>query len=79
MGFSMQDIRVSRLSNIHNPFHLLPSQDALQYESFIGPERKLEQGNVEEAFQCADQILEGKFFCGRQGHCKEGLRQGLTM
>nr|AAI38877.1 Aldehyde oxidase 3 [Mus musculus] len=43
-------------------------QDALQYESFIGPERKLEQGNVEEAFQCADQILEGEVHLGGQEH-----------
>lgn len=43
-------------------------QDALQYESFIGPERKLEQGNVQLAFESADQILEGEVHLGGQEH-----------
>ncbi|GAB1284987.1 Aldehyde oxidase 3 [Apodemus speciosus] len=43
-------------------------QDALQHESFIGPEKKLEQGNVELAFQSADQTLEGEVHLGGQEH-----------
>uniref|UniRef100_A0A0G2K1Z5 Aldehyde oxidase 3 n=1 Tax=Rattus norvegicus TaxID=10116 RepID=A0A0G2K1Z5_RAT len=43
-------------------------QDALQHESFIGPEKKLEQGNVQLAFQSADQILEGEVHLGGQEH-----------
>ncbi|XP_040609521.1 aldehyde oxidase 3 isoform X5 [Mesocricetus auratus] len=43
-------------------------QDALLHESFIGPEKKLEQGNVQSAFQCVDQILEGEVHFGGQEH-----------
>ncbi|XP_051009811.1 aldehyde oxidase 3 [Acomys russatus] len=43
-------------------------QDALRYESFIGPEKKLEQGNLQSAFQCVDQILEGEVHFGGQEH-----------
>ncbi|XP_052605467.1 aldehyde oxidase 3 isoform X2 [Peromyscus californicus insignis] len=43
-------------------------QDALQYESFIGPEKKLERGNVQSAFQCVDQVLEGEVHFGGQEH-----------
>ncbi|XP_069851873.1 aldehyde oxidase 3-like isoform X1 [Dipodomys merriami] len=43
-------------------------QDAIQHKSFIGPEKKLEQGNVEEAFQCVDQIIEGEVHFGGQEH-----------
>lgn len=64
MGFSVQDLQMTRLSSMNNTFYLLPSQDALQYESFIGPEKKLERGNVQSAFQCVDQVLEGEFFWG---------------
>ncbi|XP_055472592.1 aldehyde oxidase 3 isoform X1 [Psammomys obesus] len=43
-------------------------QDALQHESFIGPEKKLEQGDVQLAFNCVDQILEGEVHFGGQEH-----------
>ncbi|XP_076405535.1 aldehyde oxidase 3-like [Peromyscus maniculatus bairdii] len=43
-------------------------QDALQYESFIGPEKELERGNVQSAFQCVDQVLEGEVHFGGQEH-----------
>ncbi|KAM4836126.1 LOW QUALITY PROTEIN: aldehyde oxidase 3-like [Thomomys bottae] len=43
-------------------------QDAIQHKSFIGPEKKLEQGNVEEAFQYVHQIIEGEVHFGGQEH-----------
>lgn len=39
---------------------LSPFQEAIQHSSFFEPERKLEYGNVDEAFKGVDQILEGK-------------------
>lgn len=36
------------------------TQDAIKYNSFLCPEKKLEQGNIEEAFEKVDQIVEGK-------------------
>uniref|UniRef100_A0A8C6RKC1 aldehyde oxidase n=1 Tax=Nannospalax galili TaxID=1026970 RepID=A0A8C6RKC1_NANGA len=36
--------------------------------SFIGPEKNLEQGNVQAAFQCVDQVLEGEVHFGGQEH-----------
>lgn len=41
---------------------LFPFQEAIQHKSFFESERKLECGNVDEAFKIADQILEGKSF-----------------
>ncbi|XP_006862101.1 PREDICTED: aldehyde oxidase-like [Chrysochloris asiatica] len=43
-------------------------QDAIKHKSFIGPEKKLEHGNTEEAFQCVDQIIEGEVHFGGQEH-----------
>ncbi|XP_049743720.1 aldehyde oxidase 3-like isoform X3 [Elephas maximus indicus] len=43
-------------------------QDAIKHQSFIGPEKKLEQGNIEEAFQSVDQIIEGEVHFGGQEH-----------
>ncbi|XP_075385065.1 aldehyde oxidase 3-like [Tenrec ecaudatus] len=43
-------------------------QDAIKHRSFIGPEEKLEQGNVEAAFQSVDQIIEGEVHFGGQEH-----------
>jgi hypothetical protein len=36
------------------------TQDAIKHNSFLCPEKKLEQGNIEEAFEKVDQIVEGK-------------------
>lgn len=44
-------------TSLFSPF---PFQEATRHKSFFGPERKLECGNVDEAFKMADQILEGK-------------------
>ncbi|XP_045150821.1 aldehyde oxidase 3-like isoform X2 [Echinops telfairi] len=43
-------------------------QDAIKHRSFIGPEKKLEQGNIEAAFQSVDQIIEGEVHFGGQEH-----------
>ncbi|NP_001295389.1 aldehyde oxidase 3 [Oryctolagus cuniculus] len=43
-------------------------QDAIKHKSFIGPEKKLEQGDVEKAFQAVDQIIEGEVHFGGQEH-----------
>jgi aldehyde oxidase len=36
------------------------AQDAIKHNSFLCPEKKLEQGNIEEAFENVDQVAEGK-------------------
>lgn len=36
------------------------TQEAIKHNSFLCPEKKLEQGNIEEAFEKVDQIVEGK-------------------
>lgn len=42
-------------------FFFLPvTQDAIKHNSFLCPEKKLEQGNIEEAFEKVDQIVEGE-------------------
>ncbi|XP_066089056.1 aldehyde oxidase 2 isoform X1 [Saccopteryx bilineata] len=43
-------------------------EDALKHNSFLCPEKKLEQGNVEEAFEKVDQIVEGEVHVGGQEH-----------
>uniref|UniRef100_A0A2K6KE62 Aldehyde oxidase n=1 Tax=Rhinopithecus bieti TaxID=61621 RepID=A0A2K6KE62_RHIBE len=43
-------------------------KDAIKHNSFLCPEKKLEQGNVEEAFEKVDQILEGEVHVGGQKH-----------
>lgn len=35
-------------------------QEAIKHNSFFEPKRKLEQGNVDEAFETVDNIVEGK-------------------
>uniref|UniRef100_A0A8C8T1F7 Aldehyde oxidase 1 n=1 Tax=Pelusios castaneus TaxID=367368 RepID=A0A8C8T1F7_9SAUR len=42
--------------------------EAIQHNSFFEPQRKLEQGNVDEAFETVDQILEGEIHIGGQEH-----------
>ncbi|XP_013367307.1 PREDICTED: aldehyde oxidase 2 isoform X1 [Chinchilla lanigera] len=43
-------------------------QDAMRQNSFLCPEKKLEQGNVEEAFEKADRVIEGEVHVGGQEH-----------
>ncbi|GAB1284990.1 Aldehyde oxidase 2 [Apodemus speciosus] len=43
-------------------------EDAVKHNSFLCPEKKLEQGNIEEAFENVDQIVEGKVHVGGQEH-----------
>ncbi|XP_006153057.1 aldehyde oxidase [Tupaia chinensis] len=47
---------------------ILTIEEAIQHNSFFEPERKLEYGNVDEAFKMADQILEGEIHMGGQEH-----------
>lgn len=41
-------------------------QQALEHNSFLSPEKKIEQGNVEQAFKHVDQIIEGKWSWARK-------------
>lgn len=50
-------------ASLFSPF---PFQEAIRHKSFFGPERKLECGDVDEAFKMADQILEGKACFSRE-------------
>nr|XP_023477758.1 aldehyde oxidase-like isoform X5 [Equus caballus] len=43
-------------------------EDAIKHSSFLCPEKKLEQGNVEKAFEEVDQIVEGEVHVGGQEH-----------
>ncbi|XP_049628874.1 aldehyde oxidase 2-like [Suncus etruscus] len=43
-------------------------EDAIKHSSFLCPEKKLEQGNIEEAFKNVDQIVEGEVHVGGQEH-----------
>ncbi|XP_049743723.1 aldehyde oxidase [Elephas maximus indicus] len=47
---------------------ILTIEEAIQHNSFFEPERKLEYGNVDEAFKVVDQILEGEIHMGGQEH-----------
>uniref|UniRef100_A0A8C0VY89 aldehyde oxidase n=1 Tax=Castor canadensis TaxID=51338 RepID=A0A8C0VY89_CASCN len=47
---------------------ILTIEEAIQHKSFFEQERKLEYGNVDEAFKMVDQILEGKIHMGGQEH-----------
>ncbi|XP_077926154.1 aldehyde oxidase 2-like [Halichoerus grypus] len=47
---------------------ILTINDAIKHNSFLCPEKKLEQGNIEEAFEKADQIVEGEVHVGGQEH-----------
>ncbi|XP_044288075.1 aldehyde oxidase 1-like [Varanus komodoensis] len=47
---------------------ILTIEEAIQHNSFFEPKRKLEQGNVDEAFKAVDHILEGEFHIGGQSH-----------
>ncbi|XP_021105376.1 aldehyde oxidase-like isoform X2 [Heterocephalus glaber] len=43
-------------------------EQALEHNSFLSPERKIEQGNVEWAFKHVDQIIEGEVHVEGQEH-----------
>ncbi|NP_001075459.1 aldehyde oxidase 1 [Oryctolagus cuniculus] len=47
---------------------ILSIEEAIEQKSFFEPERKLEYGNVDEAFKVVDQILEGEIHMGGQEH-----------
>ncbi|XP_042522937.1 aldehyde oxidase 2 [Dipodomys spectabilis] len=43
-------------------------EDAIKHNSFLCSEKKLEQGNIEKAFEMVDQIVEGEVHVGGQEH-----------
>nr|XP_006117996.1 aldehyde oxidase isoform X1 [Pelodiscus sinensis] len=47
---------------------ILTIEDAIKHNSFFEPQRKLEKGNVDAAFETVDQILEGEIHVGGQEH-----------
>uniref|UniRef100_A0A8C0VUD9 Aldehyde oxidase 1 n=1 Tax=Cyanistes caeruleus TaxID=156563 RepID=A0A8C0VUD9_CYACU len=47
---------------------ILTIEEAIKHNSFFEPKRKLEQGNVEEAFETVDNIIEGEICIGGQKH-----------
>ncbi|KAM9123112.1 aldehyde oxidase 1-like isoform 2-T3 [Pangshura tecta] len=47
---------------------ILTVEEAIKHNSFFEPQRRLEQGNVDEAFETVDQILEGEIHIGGQEH-----------
>ncbi|KAJ6665273.1 hypothetical protein lerEdw1_004322 [Lerista edwardsae] len=47
---------------------ILTIEEAIEHNSFFEPYRKLQNGNVEEAFKIVDHILEGEIHIGGQEH-----------
>ncbi|XP_054834578.1 aldehyde oxidase-like isoform X2 [Eublepharis macularius] len=47
---------------------ILTIEEAIEHNSFFKPSRKLEHGNVDEAFKTVDDILEGEIRIGGQQH-----------
>ncbi|NP_001274196.1 aldehyde oxidase 1 [Equus caballus] len=47
---------------------ILTIEEAIRHHSFFQGERKLEYGNVDEAFKVVDQVLEGEIHMGGQEH-----------
>ncbi|XP_060113087.1 aldehyde oxidase 3-like [Heteronotia binoei] len=47
---------------------ILTIEDAIQHNSYFGEEKKLEKGNLEEAFRTVDRIIEGESNVGGQSH-----------
>ncbi|XP_073502610.1 aldehyde oxidase-like isoform X1 [Phyllobates terribilis] len=43
-------------------------EDAIKQDSFFEPDKKIQQGDVDEAFKTADHILEGEIYIGGQEH-----------
>ncbi|XP_057614609.1 aldehyde oxidase 2 isoform X1 [Chionomys nivalis] len=54
-------------------------QDAIKHNSFLCPEKKLEQGNIEEAFENVDQIIEGEVHVGGQEHFYMETQRALVI
>ncbi|XP_055967737.1 aldehyde oxidase 4-like [Sorex fumeus] len=47
---------------------IITIEHAIKHNSFLSPEKKIEQGNVEEAFKQVDQIIEGEVHVEGQEH-----------
>ncbi|XP_034992742.2 aldehyde oxidase isoform X1 [Zootoca vivipara] len=47
---------------------ILTIEEAIEHNSFFEPQRKLERGNVDEAFKVVDHVLEGEIHVGGQEH-----------
>ncbi|NXQ02448.1 AOXA oxidase, partial [Vidua macroura] len=47
---------------------ILTIEEAIKHNSFFEPKRKLEQGNVDKAFETVDNIVEGDICIGGQKH-----------
>ncbi|XP_066492251.1 aldehyde oxidase 3-like [Tiliqua scincoides] len=47
---------------------ILTIEDAIRHNSYFGEEKKIEQGNITEAFQTVDNVIEGEFHAGGQKH-----------
>ncbi|MEE6490038.1 hypothetical protein FKM82_015769 [Ascaphus truei] len=47
---------------------ILTIEDAIKYESFFEPQRKIHHGNVDNAFKTVDHILQGEIHIGGQEH-----------
>ncbi|KFO15473.1 Aldehyde oxidase, partial [Balearica regulorum gibbericeps] len=47
---------------------ILTIEEAIKHNSFFEPKRKLEQGNVDQAFETVDDIIEGEICVGGQEH-----------
>uniref|UniRef100_A0A8C4VEI3 Aldehyde oxidase 1 n=1 Tax=Falco tinnunculus TaxID=100819 RepID=A0A8C4VEI3_FALTI len=47
---------------------ILTIEEAIKHNSFFEPKRKLEQGNVDQAFETVDSIIEGELCIGGQEH-----------
>ncbi|XP_037705295.1 aldehyde oxidase 2 isoform X3 [Choloepus didactylus] len=54
-------------------------EDAIKHNSFLCPEKKLEQGNIEEAFERVDQIVEGEVHVGGQEHFYMETQRALVI
>ncbi|XP_077010743.1 aldehyde oxidase 2 [Tamandua tetradactyla] len=58
---------------------ILTIEDAIKHKSFLCPEKKLEQGNIEEAFERVDQIVEGEVHVGGQEHFYMETQRALVI
>ncbi|XP_052647513.1 aldehyde oxidase isoform X5 [Harpia harpyja] len=47
---------------------ILTIEEAIKHSSFFEPKRKLEHGNVDQAFETVDNIIEGEIHIGGQEH-----------
>ncbi|XP_017927344.2 aldehyde oxidase isoform X1 [Manacus vitellinus] len=47
---------------------ILTIEEAIKHNSFFEPKRKLEEGNVDQAFETVDDIIEGEICIGGQKH-----------